>query len=115
MLGVQEAGGIAGGFQHELIFENFQFFSGSIESIGIGNLFGSGCGLGNRGRLGGAGKAVHDHFGVGQPLLELAFPCHVLLALQSSLVALCSEAGDKLMGGEATYGPCRETGWEEPL
>ena len=48
------------------------------------------------------GKAVHDHLGIGQPLLESTFSCYVLLALRSNLVALCSEAGDKLMAGEAT-------------
>ena len=102
MLGVREAGGVAGGFQHELVFENFQFSSGFIESIMIGNLFGLGCGLGDRGGLRGAGKAVHDLFGIGQLLLESAFPCSVLLVLQSSLVTLYSEAGHKLLEGEAT-------------
>ena len=89
VLGVREAGGVAGGFEHELVLENFQFFSGSVESVGIGYFLGSGCGLGNRSGLGGVGKVVHDYFGVGQPLLESAFPCHVLLTLRSSLVVLC--------------------------
>ena len=102
VLGVREAGGVTGGFLHELVLEKLQFFSGSVKSVRIGDFLGSGCGLENRGRLGGAGKAVHDHFSIGQPLLESAFPSHVLLALRSSLVALCSEAGDKLIGGQAT-------------
>ena len=102
VLGVREAGGVAGGFQHELVLENLQFFSGSVESVGISYFLSSGCGLGGCGRHGGAGKSVHDNFGVGQPLLESAFPCNVLLALRLSLVVLCSEAGDRLMGEEAT-------------
>ena len=102
MLGVRTAGGIARGFQHELVLKNLQCFSGSVESVRIGYFLGSGCGLGDCGGLGGAGKAVHDHFGVGQPLLDSAFSCHVLLVLGSSLVALCSEVGEKLMSGEAT-------------
>ena len=97
MLHVREPRRIAGGLQEERVFENFQFFSGSVESVGIGYFLGSGCGLGGCGGLGGAGKVVH--FGVGQPLLELAFACHVLVALRSSHVALHSEAGDELMGG----------------
>ena len=80
-MGVREADSVAGGFQQEFVLENLQFFSDSVESVGIGYFLGSGCGLGDRGGLGGAGKAVHDRFGVGQPLLESAFPCHVLLAL----------------------------------
>ena len=99
MLGVREAGGVARGFQHKLVLENLQFFSGSIEPVGISYFLGLGCGLGGRGGLGGACKVVHDHFSVGQRLLELAVACHVIVALCSSLVALNTEAGDKLMGG----------------
>ena len=102
MLGAWEAGGVAGGFQHELVIENLQFFFSSVESVRIGYFLGWACGLGDRGGLGGAGKAVHDRFGVGQPLLESDYPCHVLLALCSSLVTLYLEGGNKLMGGEAT-------------
>ena len=59
MLHVREPRRIAGGLQEELVFENFQFFSGSVESVGIGYFLGSGCGLGGCGGLGGAGKVVH--------------------------------------------------------
>ena len=59
LLGVREVDSVAGGFQHELVLEDLQFFTGSIESVGIGYFLGLGCGLRGRGRLGGAGKAVH--------------------------------------------------------
>ena len=81
MLGVWEADGVPGGFQHELVIQNFYFFSRFLESIRIDNLFGSGCGLGDRDWLSGVCKAVYHHFGIGQPLLESVFPCHVLLVL----------------------------------
>ena len=79
-LGVWEAGSIAGGLQYELVFENFQFFSGSIKSFGIGYFLSWGCGLGGSG-LGRAGKAVHDHFSIGQPLLLLPFAREAIVAL----------------------------------
>ena len=91
VLGVLESGAVARGFQHKLVLENLQFFSGSVESIGISYFLGSGCELGGGG-LGGEGKAGHDHLGMGQPLLEPVFAGHVILAL-------CTEAGDELIGG----------------
>ena len=81
MLGVWEVGSVAGGFQHELVLENLQFLSDSIKSIGISYFLGSGCRLGGRGGLGGAGQTVHDHLGIGQPLQEPAFTFHVNIVL----------------------------------
>ena len=71
MLGVQEAGGVAGGFEHKLFLKRFKLLPTSVELIAVGDclcsIVGVGsCGNGSRswGRGGGGSNAIHDSLGV---------------------------------------------------
>ena len=89
MLGIREAGGVAGGLEHELVLESLELLTTSVELIGVGNHFcsivgvgGGSCGCGGGGGGSGSGsEAIHGLLGVCQPLLEATLASHVFVAL----------------------------------
>src|SRR5258708_2784087 len=101
MLYIRETARVARGFLQQLVLENLQLVSGSIETVRIGYPLGSVAGRGGFGGFGGAGEVVHDYFGIGQPLLDPSLTCHVLVALRSGRITLCVEVADELVHRQA--------------